>query len=118
MPNTIFIQHELHKVFMNDKCADVVLTDAALIYYGPIAIRKAIKEITRLTRSHIVMIELYSPSFFKRWAVRLLTGYNLHNYKRLLGKAGFYDIEITKIPKEVWPGTPWEFWGFLITAKI
>jgi len=108
-----------HNVFISDKSTDVVLTDMCLIYYSPIKIKKAIKEIKRVTRKHVVMCEFHSPNIFKRWGLRTATGYNAYNYKKLLDKYGFHDIRTFKIPEEGWPGgEPQKTFGYFITANL
>lgn len=104
-------------IFMNDKSIDVLISDACLIYIDPFKINNVMKEITRITRNAVVFVELHSSFLLERIKIRR-KGYHIYNYKKLLQKHGFYDIEIKKIPKGVWDGTPWESHGYLIIAKI
>jgi ubiquinone/menaquinone biosynthesis C-methylase UbiE len=117
LPLSIFEQGTVEDMYFSDKTVDLVLTDACLIYVGPTKINKAIEEIKRVARNYVVFVELHEPNFFKRLAIRLV-GYNAYDYKKLLKKHGFYDIDICKIPKEVWEGGPWEQFGYYIKAKI
>lgn len=103
--------------FMHDKSVDVLLSDACLIYTDPLRINKTIREIVRITRSRIIFVELHSPSIWERMKVRK-RGYHIYDYKKLLSKHGFYGIDIEKIPKGLWDGTPWERWGYIITARV
>ena len=105
-------------IMMSDKSVDVVLSDACLIYVGSRKIKKYLKEIKRIGRKYIVLCEFNSRSWFKRLALKWKTGYNAYNWKRLLDTQGFYDIQLYKIPKEIWPGFPWEKFGYIIKAKI
>jgi len=105
-------------MMLSDKSTDVVLSDACLIYVDPFQIRRYLKEVKRVTRNHVVLCEFHSKSFFQRLKLRIGSGYNAYDYKKLLEKEGFYDITIFKIPKEAWPGTPWEEFGHIITAKV
>lgn len=105
-------------ILLSDKAVDVVLSDASLIYISPFKIDKVIEEIVRVSRTSLVLCEFHSTSLWKRWWFRWKTGYNAYNYKELLEKHGCYDIQIIKIPKEYWPGFPWETMGHVIVAKI
>lgn len=99
-------------IFLTDRSVDLVLSDACLIYFGPLAVRKALKDMKRVARSRLVLCELHSEK--KVWFNR----YNIHNYRKLLDELDCYDIRVEKIPKEVWPGTPWEQWGHIISATF
>lgn len=105
-------------VFMSDKSIDMVVTDACLIYVGRRKIHKTLEEIKRITRRSIVLCEFHSPSFFQRTRLYLQSGYYAYNWKKLLEKHGFFNISIQKIPQKVWPGTPWQEFGYIITASI
>lgn len=105
-------------MLLSDDATDVVLSDANLIYIGPMKVTKVLKEMTRICRGQLVLCELHNTSFITRWLYRFKTGYNMYNYQDLLEKAGCYDIKLFKIPKEFWEGTPWETHGYIITAKV
>lgn len=104
-------------VMMSDKSADVILTDMFLIYVGPRQIHKYIKEIKRLSRSHVILCEFHEKSFWKRLWIRYNSGYFIYDYHKLLEKHGFYDIISYKIPKDLWPGGLQEKIGYIIKAK-
>jgi ubiquinone/menaquinone biosynthesis C-methylase UbiE len=105
-------------VMMSDSSTDVALTDMTLIYVGPSKIKKYIKEMHRIARKRIVLCEFHSTNPLTRLVKRLKTGYNLHNYPKLLEEAGFYDVEMTKLTKEDWPGGGMqEKYAYIITAK-
>lgn len=105
-------------LLLSDGAVDVILSDATLIYTAPKDIDKTLKEMVRATRNNIVLCELHEKSWWKRLRLRWKTGYNAYDYRDKLEKAGCYDIQMFKIPTECWPGTPWEKWGYIITAKI
>lgn len=112
-------------VFFGDKCADVVLTDMTLIYFGPRAIHRVMKEIVRTARRHVVLCEFHSESAWKRWGLRFASGYNAYDYRKLLKRYDFYDIVVIKIPNDRWPkedGSPADDlenqFRYVITAKI
>ena len=112
-----FHVESVEDMLLSDNAVDVILSDATLIYIDPKKIDKAMNEITRITRKGIVFCEFHSTSWWKRLKLRWKSGYNAYDYRKLLEQYGFYDIEIHKIPKELWPGTPWEEWGHIIIAK-
>lgn len=105
-------------MLLSDRAVDVMLSDAHLIYIGPRKIRKVLGEMVRISRNRLVLCEFNSTSWFKSLIFRWQTGYNAHNYRKLLEELGCYDIQIAKIPKEFWSGTPWEQWGNIITCKV
>lgn len=115
--NGHFRVESVEDLLLSDRACDVILSDATLIYIGPDKIKSTINELKRITRERIVFCELHSNNWWKRWVYRYKTGYNVYNYKKLLENAGFYDVQIAKIPKEYWPGTPWETFGYIIMAK-
>lgn len=49
--------------------------------------------------------------------IRLNTGYNAHNYQKLLEELGCYSIRLIKIPQSYWPDTMWGKHGYIIMAK-
>lgn len=105
-------------ILLSDNAVDVMISDAHLIYFGPRRIRKVVGEMYRVARNHLVLCEFHSTSFWSRWILRWKTGYNAYDYRKLLDSFGCYDIQIVKIPKEFWPGEPWEKMGHIIMAKI
>lgn len=107
-----------HDIFLSDKSVDVTLSDACMIYVGSGMIKKTLNEIKRVTRTRIVFCEFHSESLYQRTRLKLQSGYNAYNWKKLLEKNGFHDVELKKIPKKVWPGTPWQEFGFIISATL
>lgn len=92
-------------VMLSDKSTDVSLTDMCLIYAGPLKINEYIKELKRISRNHIVLCEFHSTNLFKRFWLRVTTGYNAYDYQKLLAKHGFYDIMSYRLTVEDWPGS-------------
>jgi len=106
-------------IFMSDKSVDVVLSDMTLIYAGPFKINKYIKEMKRIAREHVILCEFHSDSWWNRIALKINTGYNAYNYKKLLSKHDFYDIITYKFRDGDWPGgNPQKTFGYIITAKL
>lgn len=86
-------------MLMTDKSADIILSDMLLIYVGPRKINNYLKELRRITRNNVVLIEYHSKSWWKRLKLRLLSGRHSYNYKKRLEDLGFYDINLIPVPK-------------------
>lgn len=104
-------------MLLSDGSVDVVLSDAHLIYYGPTKIKAVLKEMIRTSRGHILLCEYNSKSWWTRLMIRMKTGYNAHNYEKLLEDLGCYSIRLIKIPSKYWPDTMWGKYGYIIMAK-
>lgn len=103
-------------IMMSDNSTDIIISDMTLIYVKDI--NKALKEIKRVARSYILLCELHSESFYGRMKERWRSGYYVRNYKKLLTKHGFTNIQFIKIPKEAWDGKPQVPFGYIILAKV
>lgn len=113
LPNAHFLETApAHDIFFGYKSTDVVISDACLIYYSPIMIRKMLNKIKEIARIGVVFCELHSES----WWDRQRSKYYVYNYRSLLESMGFYAIELKKI--ENWEGYPWKKWGYIIKARI
>jgi len=106
-------------MMMSDKATDVLLSDMCLIYVDPFKIDKYIKEIKRVTRKYVVLCEFHSDSLWNRTALRINSGYNAYDYKKLLKKHGFYDIISMKVSEKYWPGgSPQKEFAYIILATV
>lgn len=106
-------------IMISDDSTDVVLTDMCLIYIGPRKIDNVIKEIKRITREYVVFCEFHHTSFWKRLWLRYTEGYNAYDYKKLLEKHGFYNVDTFKIPNEYWEGgKPQSVYGYIVIARV
>jgi len=103
-------------IMMSDKSTDVILSDMTLIYISDI--NKALKEIKRVARTNVVLCELHSEKLYDRIKEKLASGYYVRNYKKLLTRHGFYNLEFFKIPTSVWNGKPQKPYGYIITARV
>ena len=97
----------------SDKSVDVVFTDATLIYIGPDKIDAVVKEMMRVARKAIVLIERLSEENYSyqldHWA---------YNWENLFNK--YDEVEkysLTKITDEIWSGD-WAHNGYLIEVSI
>lgn len=113
-----FMVNPADDILLSDNSVDVVLSDATLIYTGPTKIRKTIKELVRIARSHIVLCEFHGGTWLQRFWLRIRNGYNAYDYIKLLEEAGCYDVRMVKIPKEYWQGFPWQPWGTILIARV
>ena len=103
-------------IMMSDKSTDVVMSDMCLIYVANPD--KAIKEIKRVTRRYILLSELHTESIYGRIKLRLTSGYHAHNYRKLLEKHGFFNLEFIKMTEKMWPGgNPQKTYGYFILAQ-
>jgi len=95
------------------KSFDVVIADATLMYVGPKNIGKAMKEIDRVSRQGVVIVDRFNKS---KAGVR-----NGHvwarNYQALLEDLG-YEVRKSKITKEQWPNSVgWQKYGYVFVAR-
>jgi ubiquinone/menaquinone biosynthesis C-methylase UbiE len=101
---------------MSDDSTDVVLSDMTMIYISNPD--KVMREIKRITRRYVVFCELHSNTLWGKIKLRFTSGYHAHNYKKLLTKHGFKDIQIVKMPADAWPGgNPQKDYGYFIKAR-
>ena len=104
---------------MSDKATDVILSDMCLIYVDPFKIGKENKGIRRVARNNVVLCEFHSESWYDRMKLRISSGYNSYNYKKLLEKYGFYDIQMLKLTEKDWPGgNPQKTFAYIIKATV
>ena len=105
-------------LFFSDKSVDCALMDMCGIYLNRKEIRKALKEIKRVTRKCVLFIEFHHPSLLKRLALKFGTGYNSYRWDKLLEEMDYHDISVQKLPDWAWPGgQPQETYGYVIFAR-
>lgn len=105
-------------IMMSDGSTDIVLSDMALIYVGPSDIKKYLREMKRITRNRIILMEFHHESPFKRLQLKWKSGYNAYDYKKLLAECGFLNIKVEKLPPELWDNhDPQKTYAYLITAQ-
>ena len=96
----------------SDKSIDINFSDAALIYLNPQKIEKTLKEMFRVSRKALVLLEQHtdqSPILDNHW---------IHNYKNLFKKFIPEErIRFTKITEDVWAGK-WAKYGFIIEVQL
>lgn len=117
--NGVFEVRSADDLFFSDNSVDVVLTDMTLIYLDPFRIKKALREMKRVARRYVVLVELHHGSWLMRQALRFTSGYHAYDYGKLLKEAGFYDVEVSRLTESDWPGgQPQKTYGNVITASV
>lgn len=104
-----------------DKSFDVVFTDAVLIYIGPDKILKVVRDLLRLTRRALILVEWHS--FDKRPDPNGLGFYYngkwVRDYVALLRHlAPEAEVKVTKLTKEDWPDPFWGETGAVVECVI
>ena len=92
---------------------DIAFTYATLIYLTDEEAERAIKNMLRVAKK-VIVIELHSEKS-NNWDESLsrVGNRNSRNYIELFKKLG-KEVEITRIPKEVWAGTSYHNYGYVI----
>jgi len=105
-----------------DKSFDVVFTDAVLIYVGPDKIKEVMKDMIRVARRALVLMEwhcfqpqhkdpggfgVYDQGHWKRDYVALLKQF-----------VPAEQIRVTKIPEDIWPDENWKTLGAIVEVVM
>ncbi|HUV45620.1 MAG TPA: class I SAM-dependent methyltransferase [Dehalococcoidia bacterium] len=106
-----------------DKSFDVVFTDAVLIYIGRDKIQRTIKEMVRVARNGLILVErhCFEPSNKDRDGLGIRYGILWQrDYVALLKQfVPKQQIRITKITEDIWPKDPqWQEAGAIIEATL
>ena len=106
LPNAGVLQTgEATDVYLSNRGSDMILTDMCYIYLSLKDFKKAIKEAKRMARRGVVFCEFHEPRWWRRWLIKLATGYGAFDYRKALMKEGFHDIRITPLTPKDWPDT-------------
>ena len=98
-----------------DNSFDVSLADAVLYQNNTEDIKIILREMIRVSRRYVFLVETHSEK--KEYTVKFIE-YNVQDYKKILKEVGLINPLFIKITKDIWPGQPWEYWGYLIRAEI
>ena len=102
----------VYELPFKDKEFDVVFTNALFCMLPPDAIERGFKEIVRVAKKYIILVELNTDDFVGiSWGDR--SGANWINmFKK-------YGLKVTeeKIPREIWEVNPWLSRGYIYYAK-
>jgi len=106
-----------------DKSMDVLFTDAVLIYVAPDKIDEIIKDMLRIAKKSIILVEWNIPSIFHKDDEGLGVyhkGLWMRDYHSLFMKHGVegYRIKTTKITKDVWDDDNWSDVGAIIEVNL
>ena len=105
-----------------DRSFDIVFTDAVLIYIGPDEIKDVMKEMVRITRRVLILVERHSFEPEKKDPYGL-GAYHYGCWKRdyvalLKQFVREEQIRITKITADIWPDKNWSSVGAVIEVVI
>lgn len=102
----------------SDRAFDIVFSNALLIYIGPDKIKNVIQGMIRITNQVLVLMELHflEPKAKDPLGLGIYHYGNwVRDYVALLKQfVSEEQIQVTKIPEDVWPGEPWEELGSVI----
>lgn len=104
-----------------DKSFDIVLTDATLICIGRDMIKKIVKEMIRITKHTLILVEWHQELQNKdpNGLGSYYLGYWKRNYINLFSQFVDKDkIQVTKLLPKHWPGKNWEKFGYIIEVRI
>ncbi len=101
-----------------DKSFDIVLTDAVLMYVGPDKIKKVAKQMVRIARRALILVEWHS--FDSHNSLGVYERHWRRNYETLLKELVPEDnVHAIKLPDDAgFEDEMWKKWGALIEAKI
>ena len=98
-----------------------MFTDAVLMYIGPDKIKKVIKEVLRIARRVLILVEWHCENQNK-------DAYGLGIYHFGCWKRNYVDllkqfmpkekVHLTKIPKKLWPSENWQNLGYIIEVIL
>jgi len=102
-----------------DKSFDIVLTDAVLIYIGKDKIDTVAREMLRIARKAIVMVEYYESGAGGGGSFIMKKGYWARDYSALFKPMkGVSDVVLTKITREIWDDDYWSTYGNVIEVRL
>lgn len=101
----------------NDNSFDIVFTDAVLIYVGRDKIKKVIKELIRISRKALILMEWHSFGAESN-PLGYYGGHWIRDYYSLLKMFITEEkIRIIKMPEELWPDKNWQKYGGVVVAE-
>ena len=100
-----------------DASADVVFTDAMLLYVGPDKIKRVVREMLRVARSRLVMLEMHDHIASPEG--RYTRDGWLRNYAALLDPfVGKDVVQLAKLPPGLRTSGRWPQYGTLIEVDL
>jgi ubiquinone/menaquinone biosynthesis C-methylase UbiE len=102
-----------------DKSFDIVLTDAVLIYIGKDKIDTVAREMQRIARKAIVMVEYHETGASGEGRFIMKKGYWARDYSALFKPMkGVSDVVLTKITRDIWDDDYWSSYGHVIEVRL
>lgn len=102
-----------------DESFDVVFTDAVLIYIGADNIQAVAREMVRLARKAIVLVEFNDPGSGPRGTFIYKKGYWKRDYEGLFRESKrVKEVRSMKITEDIWPDEYWAKYGSIIEAIL
>lgn len=105
----------VHEIPLDDKSVDISLCDAILMYITPKEIKEVVKELARVTKKAIVLVEWFDKS-----ELGVIKNYHYaRNYPKLFKNQGFILEEEHKITEQEWPtAKSWHTQGYLYVFRV
>jgi ubiquinone/menaquinone biosynthesis C-methylase UbiE len=102
-----------------DKSFDIVLTDAVLIYIGRDKIDAIAREMVRIAKKAIVLVEYHDSSTSGEGSFVRKKGYWARNYNALFKSLkGVADVRLTKITRDIWDDDYWSAYGHVVEVHL
>ncbi len=115
-----FLKANIKKLPFTTKSVDVVFTSAVLLYLEPKEIEVALKELLRVAKKRVVLLEQSTESGELELEGGVVGGsYWVRNYVELLtNESGVQKLVQTKIKNPRWPIESWEAMGVVIEVSL
>lgn len=125
--NTQFAREGIHNVTLSvgkvddlsgmKASYDIVFTDAVLLLVSKGVILDAVRNMVRLARKGIVLLEWHDQTMPGKGAYR--QEYWIRDYQKLFQSiAPSARITVTKLPEELWPSGGWPLYGTIVTIEL
>jgi len=102
-----------------DRSIDVVVSDAVMIYIGKDKIEKVVKEMLRVARKAIILVEWHDTAATTSGSFLFKRGYWTRDYVSLFkGRDRVEDIQLTKITRDIWNDECWSKYGHVIEVAL
>lgn len=113
LPTAFLRAGDYHNLPFPDEYVDLILADAVLMYSNPDQIEQAMKEIDRVTKKYVIIIDRWNRS---EKGVR--NGHVwMRNYSLILRKMGYY-VKKYKLEPRDWPDSiGWVKYGHVFVGK-
>lgn len=107
-----FAVASFHKLPFEDKSVDIILADAVLMYAKPEEIREVMKELSRVAKHRILIVDRVTPSVLGEDA----GGVWGRDYPTLLSELGFH-VKERKMEEKDWPDSHnWQRYGAFVSG--